>query len=231
MLRLVLDLDTATTAKQLGIAPGTVRAHCPGDGGAASSTCPPTTLWRRHNARRRTEPRQHGDDALRAMRQALSDVPAPGASPLEVIAAKAQAVRRRRRSSLAAAGSAATAVAITVPRCWWRRGTRHPRAWATGRCMSTWPAFPSTATPTGRWRLEPKRQTGFGRPSADRCPGPGGLPAVVRVGAFCGRPSRRPACIRPSSMSSPATQVASHRLASARAAASIRPSAMPRTPS
>ena len=27
MLRLVLDLDTATTARQLGIAPGTVRAH------------------------------------------------------------------------------------------------------------------------------------------------------------------------------------------------------------
>ncbi len=27
VLRLVLDLDTATTAKQLGIAPGTVRAH------------------------------------------------------------------------------------------------------------------------------------------------------------------------------------------------------------
>jgi RNA polymerase sigma-70 factor (ECF subfamily) len=27
VLRLVLDLDTATTARQLGIAPGTVRAH------------------------------------------------------------------------------------------------------------------------------------------------------------------------------------------------------------
>jgi RNA polymerase sigma-70 factor (ECF subfamily) len=27
VLRLVLDLDTAATAKQLGIAPGTVRAH------------------------------------------------------------------------------------------------------------------------------------------------------------------------------------------------------------
>ncbi len=125
------------------------------------------------------------DDALEAMRQALSDVPAPGAPPLEAIAAKAQAVRRRRRSSLAAAGSAATAVAITVALLV-APGHPAPTHLGAGPVHVNLAGFSVDSNADGTVRLELSAKQALDAPQLTGVLARAGVPAVVRVGAFCG---------------------------------------------
>ena len=147
------------------------------------------------------------DDALDAMRRALSDLHAPGPPPLEAIAAKAQALRRRRRSGLAAAGSAAVAVAITAALL---AATGHPATThlGTGPVHVNLADFSVDSNSNGTVRLDLRAKQALDAPRLASVLAQAGVPAVVRVGAFCGpRPSRRLACTGPSPISWPEAQV------------------------
>jgi hypothetical protein len=125
------------------------------------------------------------DDALDAMRRVLSDGQAPGPPPLEAIAAKAQALRRRRRSGLAAAGSAAAGVAITAALL---AAPGHPATThlGSGPVHVNLADFSVDSNADGTVRLDLSAKRALDAPQLAGVLAQAGVPAVVRVGAFCG---------------------------------------------
>jgi hypothetical protein len=128
------------------------------------------------------------DDALDAVRRAFSDLHAPGPPPLEAIAAKAQALRRRRRrrrSGLAAAVSAAAAVAITAAVL---AAPGHPATThlGSGPVHVNLADFSVDSNADGTVRLDLRAKQAPDAPQLASVLAQAGVPAVVRVGAFCG---------------------------------------------
>ncbi len=170
------------------------------------------------------------DGALDALRRALSDVHTPGPPPLEAIAAKARAVRRRRRSGVAAVGSAAAVVAITaaVLAAPGHSATTHL---GSGPVHVNLADFSVDSNADGTVRLDLSARQALDAPQLAGVLAQAGVPAVVRVGAFCG------AAISPSGLRQAVVNVVARNSSAAGAQVApqreggrflIRPSAIPK---
>ena len=108
-LRLFLDLDTAGTARVLGIAPGTVQAHLGRAMAALRDDLIPT---------RQENPVMNDNELIMVLREQRGKVPMD--TPVEQIIRRGRAVRARRRvpsvaAALGAAAAAAFAVSAAIP--------------------------------------------------------------------------------------------------------------------
>lgn len=125
------------------------------------------------------------DDVLDALRRELSSARSAGPPPLDAIAAKARGHRRRRRSGLAGAGTAATAVAVAVALL---ATPGHPGTTngGPGPVHVNLANFSVDGNADGTVRLSLSAKHAPDAPELASVLAQAGVPAVVRVGAFCG---------------------------------------------
>ena len=178
VLRVFLDLDIETTARQLAIAPGTVRAHL----------SRAVTALRNELAQANTTEADpcHGNDQmtdgaeLRELRDSLSGVAMPERPRLEAITARGRARRRHRLSAVAglsvAGAAAGTALALGLT------GVLGP-ARTPGTIRTAAFTLVSNSNGTATLTINPKELLDPAALQSDLAQY--GIPAKVTTGSFC----------------------------------------------
>ena len=191
-LRIFLDLDTGTIARQLGIEAGTVRMHLSRGVAALRRELTPTKPYGGRSMNIHDE--MSDDEVLRAAATSCQQCRWPGPRCRAQIMARGRARRRRTVTGLGLAGTAGAA-ALALGMAGVFGGHRPAR---TGTTIST-AAFTLAKAANGTATLKLSQDQVFDPGALQQALGQDGIPALVKIDTFCSSNPAPPRRIAPGS--------------------------------